>query len=243
MILRSVMRHVRDQNWFAVFLDFLIVVVGVFLGIQVANWNDTRREKALERTHLENLRQDFSISMRLLRVREQELISIIEAMRSLLDADPVDPPPADELNELFRSIQAMPTFNWASRTYDNLIGAGELRLIADPEIAEGLAAFDMRVRVNTLVQQTHEQQLVETFQPWIIEHMDYVAVHYDRLDGEFPLPQAREPDRILELIDDREFRNVLVQKWMISADLLDQNRTMQVQAQVLLDRIEQVLSE
>ncbi|MDH3416212.1 MAG: hypothetical protein OEM64_07895 [Gammaproteobacteria bacterium] len=44
MILRRVTRHVKDQNWFAVGLDFVIVVVGVFIGIQVANWNDERLE-------------------------------------------------------------------------------------------------------------------------------------------------------------------------------------------------------
>jgi hypothetical protein len=47
MILRSVIRHVRDQNWFAVGLDFVIVVVGVFIGIQVANWNEERAEADL----------------------------------------------------------------------------------------------------------------------------------------------------------------------------------------------------
>ena len=40
MILRSVTKHVKDQNWFAVFLDLLIVVIGVFIGIQVSNWNE-----------------------------------------------------------------------------------------------------------------------------------------------------------------------------------------------------------
>jgi hypothetical protein len=44
MILRRVTRHVKDENWFAVGLDFVIVVVGVFIGIQVANWNDERLE-------------------------------------------------------------------------------------------------------------------------------------------------------------------------------------------------------
>jgi len=29
MLLRRMMQHVRTQNWFAVFLDFVIVVVGV----------------------------------------------------------------------------------------------------------------------------------------------------------------------------------------------------------------------
>lgn len=38
MILRSVMRHVRDQNWLAVGIDFVIVVVWVFIDVQVTNW-------------------------------------------------------------------------------------------------------------------------------------------------------------------------------------------------------------
>lgn len=44
MILRRVTHHVKGENWFAVGLDFVIVVVGVFIGIQVANWNDERLE-------------------------------------------------------------------------------------------------------------------------------------------------------------------------------------------------------
>jgi len=42
MLLRSITKHVKDQNWFAVGLDFFIVVVGVFIGMQVANWNDVQ---------------------------------------------------------------------------------------------------------------------------------------------------------------------------------------------------------
>ena len=70
MILRSVIKHVRDQNWFAVGLDFLIVVVGVFIGIQVANWNEARILQARERSYLvlmhEELVQNAERSARLL---------------------------------------------------------------------------------------------------------------------------------------------------------------------------------
>jgi hypothetical protein len=45
MILRRVTEHVKAQNWFAVGVDFVIVVVGVFIGIQVANWNESRLEQ------------------------------------------------------------------------------------------------------------------------------------------------------------------------------------------------------
>ena len=48
MLLRSVTKHVNDQNWFAVFLDLAIVFIGVFIGIEVSNWNAERagEEKA-----------------------------------------------------------------------------------------------------------------------------------------------------------------------------------------------------
>ena len=42
MILRRVIEHVKAQNWLAVFLDFVIVVIGVFIGMQVSNWNNAR---------------------------------------------------------------------------------------------------------------------------------------------------------------------------------------------------------
>lgn len=43
MLLRRLSEHVGEQNWFAVALDFLIVVFGVFIGFQVTNWNEGRK--------------------------------------------------------------------------------------------------------------------------------------------------------------------------------------------------------
>lgn len=47
MILRRVIEHFRKQEWTAVFLDFVIVVLGVFIGLQVNNWNEARKDAAL----------------------------------------------------------------------------------------------------------------------------------------------------------------------------------------------------
>ena len=50
MLLRSLTKHVKDQNWFAVALDFFIVVVGILLAFQITNWNERREANAnLER--------------------------------------------------------------------------------------------------------------------------------------------------------------------------------------------------
>lgn len=46
MILRRLTENLRAQNWTAIAIEFVIVVIGVFLGTQVANWNESRLEKA-----------------------------------------------------------------------------------------------------------------------------------------------------------------------------------------------------
>ena len=35
MLLRSITKHVREQNWFAVALDFFIVVVGIITAFPI----------------------------------------------------------------------------------------------------------------------------------------------------------------------------------------------------------------
>ena len=60
MLLRRITEHVKAQNWFAVGLDFLIVVIGVFIGIQVSNWNDARSDARTERALLERLHEEIS---------------------------------------------------------------------------------------------------------------------------------------------------------------------------------------
>lgn len=42
MNLRRIIEHIKNQQWTAVAIDFVIVVVGVFVGIQVSNWNQAR---------------------------------------------------------------------------------------------------------------------------------------------------------------------------------------------------------
>ena len=43
MILRRLAHNLREQNWTAIAIEFVLLVLGVFLGIQVANWNEDRK--------------------------------------------------------------------------------------------------------------------------------------------------------------------------------------------------------
>lgn len=42
MIIQSLAKNIRKQNWFTVIIEFIIVVVGIFVALQVENWNEDR---------------------------------------------------------------------------------------------------------------------------------------------------------------------------------------------------------
>lgn len=52
MVIRRIREHVATHDWFAVAVDVGIVVLGVFLGTQVSNWNANR----LDRERADNFR-------------------------------------------------------------------------------------------------------------------------------------------------------------------------------------------
>jgi len=45
MILRRFSQALQEQNWAAIGIEFVLLVLGVFLGIQVANWNAARVDR------------------------------------------------------------------------------------------------------------------------------------------------------------------------------------------------------
>jgi len=138
------MKHVRDQNWVAVGLDFLIVVVGVFIGIQVANWNEARQIDALGQAYLSRLTDDLS-------EMERYLEGTISSMRDRLSvttvllksASKVD---VDEVG-LTNATRAFITRAWytpnltiVDTVFDDLSSTGNLGLI-DENVRQRVSSY------------------------------------------------------------------------------------------------------
>lgn len=59
MILRRVVHRLKQQEWTAIAIELVLVVLGVFIGIQVSNWNEVRKEHSLEAVYLDRIAQDI----------------------------------------------------------------------------------------------------------------------------------------------------------------------------------------
>lgn len=143
MLLRRITQHVKNQNWFAVFLDFVIVVVGVFIGIQVANWNERLNDQERAINYYERLSQEMNINRETLIKRQDSYAQQINYGRFALNSSskPLDNETAWPIIRAF--FQASHAFPITQRrgTYDEIISTGDLALLKDQELINMLSEF------------------------------------------------------------------------------------------------------
>ncbi len=154
MLLRSVITHVRMQNWTAILIDLLIVVFGVFIGIQVANWNEDRMARQRERIYLTELRSDFNSilersesgmamyenNVAVIRVF-RECIQVLQQGDDSRDWQPI----AADMSEMMAG--RVPAGR--SPFYAEMMASGQLAVLGNRDLRRELAAYDDASRIGS----------------------------------------------------------------------------------------------
>ena len=66
MILRRITEHFKTQNWVAVAIEFVIVVFGVFVGLQAQDWSSARADRSAERAVVGRLISEYKLNLEML---------------------------------------------------------------------------------------------------------------------------------------------------------------------------------
>jgi hypothetical protein len=144
MILRRIIAHFRKQEWTAIAIDFVIVVVGVFVGLQVNNWNEARKDRQVEHALLERLhietRELLAITREEWRAHRDRVAPSLTANPVLFSQEPARPLTVLECEWIAGShISRRPTDELP--VLDEMLATGQLNLIEDQEVKERLRAY------------------------------------------------------------------------------------------------------
>ena len=205
--------------------EIILVVIGILIALQINNWNENKKNSISETIYLNEMLEDFENNLQRSIDITSEIESDLTKLIELLKQSALEEPsiPVSSLNEFCAIINEMPTYTSTDRAYNNIIGSGEFKIITSREIKTELAKYYKALELIKLVQTTHEMELVNSFQPYIIDYLDFQAVNAFRVE-DFELPPAVEELKILDVINERKFRNIITLKLTILSDLLDQNR-------------------
>ena len=138
------MQHLKDQNWFAVGLDVIVVIVGIFLGMQVTEWNEERNSRLQERIYLESIINDLQQTIPELERRIKFLKTYSEgteeAYRMLYFGELTEDTRPKFLSHYF-ALYRFTGFQINISTLLELQSGGKLDLIKSPELRKSFTAF------------------------------------------------------------------------------------------------------
>ncbi len=143
MILRRIVGHLRRQEWTAIFIDLVIVVSGVFIGIQVANWNDARRAQIAEAALLDRLDAEFRSIEPSLAHWVQQMQATTASTAATVEALRRDHAPDDALEFRRHLAQAnfVRTVPAVSANYVAMVSSGDIATIRDEELRLALIRY------------------------------------------------------------------------------------------------------
>ena len=144
MILQKIAASLKKRDWGTVVLEVLIVVAGIFIGLQVDDWNEDRKDRIEERSYLERMRTDISRDLELLSFSKSladERIAQIRFLETIArDAKAAGADPSS-------SVLFLEKASWESylpiapRTYEELRSSGLTTLVRDRELRDAFAEY------------------------------------------------------------------------------------------------------
>lgn len=168
-ILGRLSKAVREQNWFAVALELLIVVLGVVIGFQVTSWGQDSADRQREQSYLTEIRRDLLETETSLQMAIEAIGATRKATTSLIGASYVsDPVPRDSMALWLFEAQYISIPTYRTGTAQALIGTGDLYLIRNDST---------RIALSRLVDDVRRMQEVqETLVSIILPHLEFMTM-------------------------------------------------------------------
>ena len=180
MILRRIAAAFRQQDWFTVTVEVMIVVLGVFIGLQVNNWNESRVDRQREASYLQGLAQDIRIDIddmeEVIRVSTLRLSAMdyllaqaggtamptgFDSARGRIEIELSPPYDANDPYSIGIAMFILTTLDGNRLTYDTMINAGGIGIIRDAALAREIQTYYAHIDKALSFEQALGQSRVE----------------------------------------------------------------------------------
>ena len=142
MAVRRFRDHIAEHNWFAVGIDVAVVVLGVFLGLQANNWNESRLDRQRGQQYRQRLiddldanEQDFRTRVAYYRQVRDVGYAALQDMRRSNSRDPVA-----FLHEAFKAANILPR-STRRATYQEIVSAGAMGSLGDESTRQKIMIY------------------------------------------------------------------------------------------------------
>jgi len=198
MILRRIAEGIRQQDWFVVFVEIMIVVVGIFIGLQVDDWNQARKDRIDESAYLVRISEDIRTDMSQMSDVLSEVSIKREALIFMAKALAGEVPEASAARML-TAIQQSTNYGWQipwvrRSTYEDLVSTGRLTLVQDARLRTVIQ--DYYISADGRLERIEMRLTGYAGQIYRLANADEFSIYLALLrdtDSAAAVPQASEP--------------------------------------------------
>ena len=178
MIVRRIARHLKQQHWTGVFIELVIVILGVFIGMQVQDWNSARIARTELNQQLISLRMQLEDNRAYFKEFRAQLVGQEHDVKALRSAFKKDPPTisSKELNQRFVNVNRIYVFAPDLTALNELTDTGGLRRIENPKIRDAIGRWQRDLdEVNRLYADALQQR-DDVWNPFLMKNYAFGAL-------------------------------------------------------------------
>lgn len=234
MILARIAQAIKRQDWFQVNIEILIVVIGIFLGLQVSEWNERRLERIHEQFILQQLQDDFIESKSLIETavnKKKDLIDDLYFAVKIMQSGKLEEEDRDRFELAYYRNNSLQGTEVVMGTYNSLVAAGEFNIIQDEILRKMLLKFDARI-----VKEKSFLDYVRNYFLSTSEELNNLLIfRADKNNGEKIIEVDFEG-----LMNNREARAFLTERYGDHWQITELRKEILVQVNDIIQRIEEI---
>lgn len=222
MILNRIGRAFQDKNGSTLLIELVIVVLGIFIGLQVDDWNEERKLRAEDRLYMQRLHADVQamIESNAEGLKDRQIDAAFTAVQSLQDCS-LENEDKQFFDFALIAHQVIARLLLERATYDEMVAGGALARLKDLGLKQAITRL--------FAQAETEQQYIEYFASelgqaggiiWNRVEFRLIPSTEDNCPPKWctePYVQAVSYD-FETLCGDGEFRNAMVEVWDSAVD-------------------------
>lgn len=218
MIFRRLASAFRRHDWSAIAIEILIVVIGIFLGLQATSWNEARQFRKQESVYLGKIQDDLTQMRAELVERaawfETSAQQMTSALRALEACDLSDGAQAD-LRVALERYQVSPPIDYLDATYGEMVASGAHARLRSQELKQQISQTFSKLR-DYGASLRNFRISVPVVDSIVWNHVDFsVDAETGRLTATFDMA---------DICRSRSMRNALVEMIDIQQDALSTSR-------------------
>lgn len=198
MILQRLAKNIRKQDWFAVSIEFVLVIVGVLIALQVDNWNDERNARHKELLLLDAMRAELADDLQNMRDGTGQRLEVVQRGKALIAHIDAKQPYDSALDAEFGLLYRTYTFVVNRAAYENLKAQG-VDMITDSQLRHTIVSlYEEDYRHLDYIIEVEREIILDILRPHFLAHFR---------DLRFGL--SATPVDYESLIENELFRNAL----------------------------------